>query len=580
MDDKTAALEDDGYFNLGTYHRPITTKSPDAQRWFNRGLIWAYGLNHQEASNCFDKVIQADPDCAMGYWGLANTRGRYYDKAWRAFDAEEAKAGIRDSYNASRLASNLAANASPVEQALINAIVARYPHSAPTVEVLTEWDLDAVEAAEKEYSDWDRAYADSIEAVYKEFSGDLDVVVFYAEALMNLVSGEMWDPNSGEPVPEARTLDVNAAVTKALAQKGASEHPGLLQLYIRLMERSRTPEVAIPSAQLLRSLVPDSGHFSRMASRIDILLGGYRGAIAANAAAIKADARYMEKAKGRDTSMNVFYRVQKYHSLIYAAMMSGQSQLALDYCIRLEESLPVELLETESPPLALWLEFCWALRIHVLVRFGRWDEIIQLNLPDQRRLFCTPVATIQWAKCMAYAAMGDTDEGMERHMAFVKALMRVPSARLTSPHKNRVLLQAGITHLNGHREYFKGNYEEAFNWMRQYIEKEDGLMYSQPWGSMQPARHVYGAMLLEQGRVEEAAKVYAEDLGIDGSLPRYRQHPNNIWALRGYHECLMLLGRTAEAKKLEFWLKMAESVADVPTQSSAFLGFSAKENFC
>ncbi|PTB74815.1 TPR-like protein [Trichoderma longibrachiatum ATCC 18648] len=564
MDDKTAALEDDGYFNLGTYHRPITTKSPDAQRWFNRGLIWAYGLNHQEASNCFDKVIQADPDCAMGYWGLANTRGRYYDKAWRAFDAEEAKAGIRDSYNASRLASNLAANASPVEQALINAIVARYPHSAPT----------------KEYSDWDRAYADSIEAVYKEFSGDLDVVVFYAEALMNLVSGEMWDPNSGEPVPEARTLDVNAAVTKALAQKGASEHPGLLQLYIRLMERSRTPEVAIPSAQLLRSLVPDSGHFSRMASRIDILLGGYRGAIAANAAAIKADARYMEKAKGRDTSMNVFYRVQKYHSLIYAAMMSGQSQLALDYCIRLEESLPVELLETESPPLALWLEFCWALRIHVLVRFGRWDEIIQLNLPDQRRLFCTPVATIQWAKCMAYAAMGDTDEGMERHMAFVKALMRVPSARLTSPHKNRVLLQAGITHLNGHREYFKGNYEEAFNWMRQYIEKEDGLMYSQPWGSMQPARHVYGAMLLEQGRVEEAAKVYAEDLGIDGSLPRYRQHPNNIWALRGYHECLMLLGRTAEAKKLEFWLKMAESVADVPTQSSAFLGFSAKENFC
>ncbi|KAH0492190.1 hypothetical protein TgHK011_007152 [Trichoderma gracile] len=577
MNDKNPPLDDDGYFNLGTYHRPITTKSLDAQRWFNRGLIWAYGLNNQEASNCFEKVIQADPDCAMGYWGLAYTRGLYHDKAWRAFDPEEAKSGIRDSYKASRLASNLAGNASPVEQALIRAIVARYPHSAPTVEVLTEWDLDAVEAAEKEYSEWDRAYADSIEAVYNEFSDDLDVVVFYGEALMSLASGDMWDPNSGKPVPGARTLDVYAAVSRALAQEGAREHPGLLQLHIRLMERSRTPEVAIHSADLLRGLVPDSGHFIHMSSIIDILLGDYRSAIAANITAIKADTKYVEKTGGNDTSLNVFYRVKKYHTVIYAAMLSGQSQLALDYCTRLEETLPIELLEIESPPLALWVEFCWALRIHVLVRFGRWDEINQLALPDQRRLFCTTVATIRWAQRMADAVTGVMDEGIERYMVFVKALVRVPSARLTYPHKSRLLLQTAITLLSGYRDYFKGNYEEAFDWMRQNIEKEDSLVYSQPWGWMQPARHVYGAMLLEQGRVEEAAKVYAEDLGIDGTLPRYRQHPSNVWALRGYHECLTLLGRTAEAKMLELPLRLATQLADVPIQSSAFLRHPAKE---
>ncbi|KAK1247468.1 hypothetical protein MKX07_002377 [Trichoderma sp. CBMAI-0711] len=577
MNDKTAALEDDGYFNLGTYHRPITTKSPDAQRWFNRGLIWAYGLNLQEASNCFEKVIQADPGCAMGYWGLAYTRGLYHDKAWRAFDPEEAKLGIRDSYNASRIALKLAGSASPVEQALIRAIVARYPHSAPTVEVLTEWDLDAVEAAEKEYSEWDRAYADSIEAVYNQFNDDLDIVVFYAEALMNLASGDMWDPNSGDPLPEARTLDVHAAVSKALAQKGASEHPGLLQSHIRLMERSRTPEVAVHSANLLRDLVPDSGHLIHVSSIIDILLGEYRSAITANIAAIKADAKYVEKARRKDTSLNVYYRVKPYHTVIYAAMLSGQSRLALDYCTRLEESLPVELLETESPPLALWVEFCWALRIHVLVRFGRWDEVSQLALPDQRRLFCTTVATIRWAQRMADAALGIVDDGIERYMVFVKALVRVPSARLTYPHKSRLLLQTAISLLSGYREYCKGNFEEAFDWVRQNIEKEDGLVYSQPWGWMLPARHVYGAMLLEQGRVEEAAQIYAEDLGLEGTLPRCRQHPNNVWALRGYYECLRLLGRTAEAKMLELPLRLATQIANVPIQSSAILRNSAKE---
>ncbi|KAL6864061.1 TPR-like protein [Trichoderma novae-zelandiae] len=577
MDNKMDTLEDDGYFHLGTYHRPITTNSPDAQRWFNRGLVWAYGLNAHEASNCFEKVIEADPDCAMGYWGLAYTRGLYHDKAWRSFDPEEAKSGLRDSYNASRLALSLVGNASPVEQALIRAIVARYPHSAPTVKVLTEWDLDAVEAAERECSEWNRAYADSIEAVYKDFGDDLDVVVLYAEALLNLASGAMWDSDSGEPVPEARTLEVAAALSKALTQGGASEHPGLLQLHIRLMERSRTPEVAVPSAHLLRGLVPDSGHFNHMPSRIDVLIGDYQSAIAANVAAIEADARFLERTGGKDTSMNVVYRVKKYHSLIHAAMLSGQSQLALDYCTRLEASLPSELLETDTPPLALWVEFCWALRIHVLVRFGRWDQIIQLALPEQRRLFCTTVATIQWAKCMAYDAIGNADECVDRFLVFFKALVRVPSARLTYPHKSRILLLIAATHSSGQREYCKGSYDEALEHMRLYIEKEDSLRYSEPWGWMQPARHVYGAMLLEQGRVEEAATVFAEDLGIEASLPRYRQHPNNVWALRGYHECLTLLGRMAEAKMLELPLRLATQMADVPIHSSAFLKTITKE---
>ncbi|KAL7794734.1 hypothetical protein V8C43DRAFT_314739 [Trichoderma afarasin] len=552
MDKQLLTLEDDGYFNLGTYHRAITTKSPNAQRWFNRGLIWAYGFNTQEASNCFEKVITADPDCAMGYWGLAYTRGPYYNKAWRLFDPKDLKMALEATYRASRQALKLIRNASPAEQALIHAIVARYPQSTPT----------------DDYSVWNRAYADAMETAYKQFSDDLDIVVLYADALMNLTPWAMWDPYSGKPGPNARTLDACAAVSRALTQKGADEHPGLLHLHIHLMEMSRTPEVAVPSADLLRGLVPDSGHLNHMPSHIDVLIGDYRSAAAANTAAVKADAKFVEKIGGMN--MYTFYQAHDYHSLIYAAMMCGQSRVALDNCTHLEEAIPEKLLVVESPPMADWLEAFCAVRPHALIRFGRWNDIINLTLPANQSLYCVTTATIHYAKGVAYAATGNVTEALRQQAFFIEALSRVPSSRMDYPNKCVDILKVAVEMLAGEIEYRRGNYEVAFEHLRQSIHLDDRLLYSEPWGWMQPARHAYAALLLEQGLVEEAATAYAEDLGLDESLPRGHQHPNNIWALRGYHECLTLLGRTAEAKLLELPLKLATCLTDIPVQSSCF----------
>ncbi|KAL6702277.1 hypothetical protein J3F84DRAFT_399706 [Trichoderma pleuroticola] len=518
MNKQLVTLEDDGYFNLGTYHRPMTTKSHDAQRWFNRGLIWAYGFNKQEASNCFEKVITADPDCAMGYWGLAYTRGP-----------------------ASRQALNLIRNASPVEQALIHAIVARYPQSTPT----------------DDYSVWNRAYADAMKTVYKQFSDDLDIVVLY--------------PYSSKPGPKARTLDACAADSRALAQKSADKHPGLIHLHVHLMEMSRKPEVAVPSADLLRGLVPDSGHLNHMPSHIDVLIGDYQSAVAGNAAAVKADAKFVEKIGGMNMYVSgTFYRAHDYHSLIYAAMMCGQSRIALENCTHLEEAIPEKLLMVESPPMADWLKAFCAVRPHVLIRFGRWDDIINLTLPTNQSLYCVTTATIYYAKGVAYAATGNLTECLKQQALLIEALSRVPSSRMDYPNKCVDILKVAVAMLAGEIEYRRGNYEVAFEHLRQSIYLDDRLLYSEPWGWMQPARHAYAALLLEQGRVEEAVAAYAEDLGLDESLPRGHQHPNNIWALRGYHECLTLLGRRAEAKLLELLLKLATCLADIPVQSSYF----------
>ena len=59
------------YFDLGTYHRSITTSAPEAQEWFDRGLVWMFGFNHEEAVRCFAKAAEHDPSCAMAHWGVA-----------------------------------------------------------------------------------------------------------------------------------------------------------------------------------------------------------------------------------------------------------------------------------------------------------------------------------------------------------------------------------------------------------------------------------------------------------------------------------------------------------------------------
>jgi tetratricopeptide (TPR) repeat protein len=124
--------------------------------------------------------------------------------------------------------------------------------------------------------------------------------------------------------------------------------------------------------------------------------------------------------------------------------------------------------------------------------------------------------------------------------------------------------------LDGEIEYRRGNYDAAWAGLRRAIALDDGLPYDEPWGWMQPTRHAYGALLLEQGEVERAAAVYAADLGFDATLARACQHPNNVWSLHGYHECLRRLGRVDEAAALTPRLDAALAAADIEITSSCF----------
>ena len=134
--------------------------------------------------------------------------------------------------------------------------------------------------------------------------------------------------------------------------------------------------------------------------------------------------------------------------------------------------------------------------------------------------------------------------------------------------------------MSGEMEYRKGNFEKAFAHLRKSVELDDNLPYDEPWGWMQPTRHALGGLLLEQNRVEEALAVYRADLGLDATLARPCQHPDNVWSLHGYHDCLLRLNRPAEASIVGQRLDLARARATVPVISSCFCTRSAGASAC
>ncbi len=540
------------YYDLGTYTRSVTTSSAQAQLWFDRGLTWTYAFHHEEAVACFEAAAQADPDCAMAHWGIAYALGPNYNKPWEFFDEQDLVRTVDRTHAAVELAHEKAAAATPVEQALIAALRARYPQAK----------------AVEDCSVWNAPYADSMRTVYEHAPDDPDIATLYADALMNLTPWQLWDLRTGEPAEGARTAEAKAVLDRALATDAGREHTGVVHMYIHLMEMSPTPEAALAVADRLRGLVPDAGHLLHMPSHLEVLCGDYRRVVSDNTAAIAADEKYHARAG----AMNFYtlYRSHNYHFKIYGAMFLGQSQVALDTAAQLEASIPEDLLRVPSPPMADWLEAFLAMRVHVLIRFGRWDGILDLPMPADPELYCMTTAMLHYARGVALSATHRVPEADAERRLFHAAVARVPETRMLFNNTCADILAIASAMLDGELEYRKGNHDAAFAALERSIDLDDNLPYDEPWGWMQPTRHAYGALLLEQGRVEEAEAVYRADLGLDGTLPRPLQHPGNVWSLHGLHECLMRLGRTGEAQMLAQQLRLAAALADVPIEASCF----------
>ena len=541
------------YFDLGAFERTITTTSEEAQVWFNRGLNWIYGYNHAEAIACFDRALEHDPGCAMAHWGKAYAFGPNYNIPWHLMDPAGKAQALSAAYDATQLALEHSVGKTQVEQDLINALPARYPQREP---------ID-------DQRSWNQDYVDAMRRIHKTYDQDLDVCTVFAEAILNLTPWKMWDLKTSRIAKGAGTAEAQLVLETAFEQfSEAWEHPGLLHLYIHLMEMSPFPQKALRAGDCLRDLVPDAGHLIHMPTHIDVLCGQYSDVVVYNQKAIAADRKFLAKVG----AMNVYslYRTHDHHFVIYGAMFLGQYGPAIRAAQELIDTTPDELLRVESPPMADFIEGYLPMKQHVLIRFGKWQEIVAQELPKDQVLYCATTAMMRYARSVAYSAMGSVAEAAAEKEAFLAAKVKVPETRRV--HNNTVvdILEIAEAMLMGELEYRKGNYEVAFDYLRKSVELDDALPYDEPWGWMQPARHALGALLMEQGYLEEAEAVYRADLGLDNSLSRACQHPNNVWSLHGLHECFVHRGEQVEVLHIKRQLDQAIARAEVTVTSSCY----------
>jgi tetratricopeptide (TPR) repeat protein len=554
------------FYDLGSYTWSVATRSDEAQRWFDQGLLWRYGFNHEAALIAFAHAAQADPSCAMARWGIAWASGPFYNRAWLDYPPGERRAALADAHAAITSALDLSEGGAAVERAVIEALVVRYPQPE-AADVVT---LDR----------WHDEYVAAMRRVHERFPDDLDVTALFAEAMMNRTPWALWDTVTGQPAEGADTEDVLRVLAEGIgrAQATGASHPALDHFQVHALEMSPDPAAALSAADRIRSSAPEAGHLLHMPTHIDVQLGHYGEALVASERAIVADRRYVT----REGAHNFFTssRCHNLHLKVYAAMLAGRWEEAISGADELLANLPADLLRWAKPPLAHWLEGFVPMRLHVLVRFGKWRELTEHPLPDDPDLYLTTTPLAHYARGVAHSALDQVAEAEAEQRAFDAAFARVPEDRYFFTNPARGILAIAEAMLDGEIAYRRGDHDRAFTQLRRAVDRDDRLPYDEPWGWMQPVRHALGALLLEQGRIEEAAATYRADLGLSDDAPRVARHPNNPWALQGLAECFERLGARDELAAITPARTAARALADIDPEVSCYCRRDSADRGC
>jgi len=506
------------YDGLGSYSRKVTTNSAEAQRYFDQGFAFLHGFNHRAAIRAVQQAAEIDPECAMAHWGIALACGPHINSIAVPPPAAEL------AWKELGLAQKNAGNASPVERALIGALAKRYANPQP-----------------EDRSGLDRAYADAMREVWKKYPKDPDVGALFAEAMMNLRPWDQWTPD-GKPQPGTDEIIATLDAVLTLNQN----HPLANHLYIHAVEASPNPERASAAADRLRNLQPGLAHNVHMPSHIDIRTGQWLKAVDTNEKAVEADQRY-RKIFGPPKGFLNAYIAHNRHMLAYAAMMTGQRDLAMKHIRAMVAEMPSEFL-TEN---ALQAEGNVAMPLEVMVRFGLWDDILAEPEKYTDKMWFTR-AFHHAARAIAYTAKGDTGSARNAQSVFVEHAKLVPKEDFVSNNSCEALLAVAIPMVEGEILIAEGKIDSGIEQLRVAIQKEDALKYDEPPGWLIPVRHSLGAVLMKQQRFAEAEQVYRDDLA---------RLPENGWSLLGLAESLRKQKKNADeiaqtqAKFEKIWAK-------------------------
>ena len=516
------------FSGMGSFHMPITTRDTDAQRYFDQGMVLAFGFNHAESIRSFRAAQTLDSDCAMCFWGEALATGPNINVTnnGKAVMTPEERASARAAIDH---ALTLVDGVTPKERSWILALDKRYDGQRETPR-----------------DPLDRAWADALAAMVDAYPDDMTVASVYAEALMNTMPWDYWGP-SGEAKPDTQ------AVIKSLERVMAAEpeHPLALHLYIHALEASSNAQKAEGAADALANLVPGSGHLVHMPSHIYFRVGRYQDAALANIRAADIDEAYIAECNAQGFYPALYYP-HNIHFLWASATMQGQSELSLKSARRVVENVRIEQVE-QFPT----IQFFRTVPMLSLVRFARWEEI--LSEPEPHAPFAFARAIWHYARGVAYASMENKESALNELAAIERLEPEVDEIFMGNVYPAKSLIGIAKSLLRGEISFRSGAMAAAVTSFDEAVAMQDALPYTEPPFWYYPTRQSLGAALLADGRAAEAQLVFEADL---------EQYPMNGWSLYGLTEALNAQGRTALAEAARQRFETVWQFSDVTLSSS------------
>jgi len=515
--------------NLGTLHFPITTNSELAQKYFNQGIILAYGFNHEEAFRSFEEVSRLDTNCAMAYWGMAYVLGPNINLPMDA-------GVVHTAYEAIQKAISLLDDETQKEKDFVMALSVRY--SAEAMEDRTPLD---------------QAYSDAMRNLASKYPDDLDAATMFAESIMDLNPWDYW-LKDGTAQPWTPEL---LAVLESVIEKNP-EHHGANHLYIHAVEASKNPHRGLASADRLRFLAPGAGHLVHMPAHIYIRTGKYHEGSLANIRAVKSDEEYINQCN-QQGFYPLSYYPHNYHFLWATATLEGDSKTAIDAALKTSQKPPDSLMDVCGYQT---LQHFAAIPLYAYVTFGKWEEILGYEKPSDERPYI--LAVWHYARSMALIAKNNLSEAENEIVELdgFRGNETIDSLFIWGFNSAGILVDIASEVANGELEAKKKNYSDAIAHLKKAVEFENTLIYDEPPTWFYPCRQNLGAILIWAGRYAEAENVYKENLA---------EIPDNGWGLFGLHQALLKQGKTEEAAEVNNKFIEAWKYADVQLTSSRIM---------
>ena len=507
------------FAHLGTYTRDVTTSTVQARRYFNQGMILTYGFNHDEAGRSFREAARLDPKCAACWWGAALVLGPNINLPMMAQAAGPA-------YEAAQQAASLAGGASPVEKALIGALLKRYEEKPP-----------------EDRSALDLAYANAMRQVVAQFPQDPDVLALFGEALLDLSPWNYWLPDG---TPKPTTTEAIRSIESAMAL--SPSHPGALHYYIHVLEETQ-PERATAAADRLRDLVPDAGHLVHMPGHIYLRTGRYQDALDVNVKAGEADQSYITQCNVQGF-YPLAYHPHNWHFVWAAATFEGNQESALMGAEKVQHLMHGS--RADDPALGPMVQHFALTPLYAEVRFGLWDQVLAAAPPAG----AYSQAIWHYARGFAYAARNDIPRA-DNELSEVKRLSAdpaLPKAFVSARNSADKLVAIAEHLLEGNIAARKRNFPAAIAALQEAAKLEDTLGYSEPEDWHYPVRLYLGTVLLEAGKPAEAETAFREDL---------KKHPENGWALFGLAQALDAQSKRPDAADARKRFDKAWRTADI-----------------